>query len=469
MAIAMALVEELRAGLRGRSRVYLPGEEGYREGVRRWSEYSEKNAGAVVAPNSIPDVAAIVVFCATHSIELAVRGGGHSTGGSSSTEGGIVLDLSLLRGVTVDPAAKTVTVQGGALWADVDSVTAAHGLATVGGTVNHTGVGGLTLGGGWGWLTPRYGMVIDNLLSATVVLADGSVCKASETENPDLFWAIRGAGQNFGVVVEFVFRVYEQGDVWAGLVVFPVEQLAAVVEFANSINGIKDAAINFGFSAPPPQKSPILLTAPFYNGPEEKAKEIFAPLIALGPIINTTATIPYATVNGLLNHAVPHGARKTSKGSSFTMPVSPSFVQSVLDHFSAFIARVPDANETLVIFECIDPTKIIEVPQSATAFANRGQYMNAATMTRWLSPDDDLTCRQHTREFGSLLREERKRKEGDSVDKGGVGQYANYSETFASAKEIYGENYERLVELKKRFDPENVFCKWHPIVPPVEA
>ncbi|KAI9767078.1 MAG: hypothetical protein M1839_004635 [Geoglossum umbratile] len=468
MAISAELIEQLRAGLGG-SRVYLPGEDGYRNGIRRWSEYSEKNAGAVVTPNSVADVSATVVFCATHSIELAVCGGGHSTGGSSSTEGGIVIDLSLLRAVTVDPAAKTISVQGGALWADVDTAAAAHGLAAVGGTVNHTGVGGLTLGGGWGWLTPRYGMVIDNLLSATVVLADGSVAKASETENSDLFWAIRGAGQNFGVVVEFVFRAYEQGAVWAGLVVFPVEQIPGVVEFANSISDVEDAVLHFGFSAPPPQKGPVLMVVVFYNGPEEKAKEIFAPLIALGPLVNTAATMPYEAVNGLMNHAVPHGARKTSKGSSFTMPVSPALVQSVLDHFSAFIARVPDANETLVIFECVNPAKILEVPQSATAFANRGHYMNGATMTRWLSPDDDLACRQFARDFSSLLLEERKRKEGDAVDKGGVGQYANYSETFASAREIYGENYDRLVELKKKFDSGNVFCRWHPIVPPVKG
>ncbi|KAH0565729.1 hypothetical protein GP486_000871 [Trichoglossum hirsutum] len=470
MAISAELIDELRASLKGGSEVFLPGEEGYQSGVKRWSEYSEKAAGAVVAANSTPDISATVVFSATNSIELAIVGGGHSTGGSSSTDGGIVLDLSLLRGVTVDPTAKTIAVQGGALWADVDAAASEHGLATVAGTVNHTGVGGLTLGGGWGWLTPRHGNVVDNLLSVTMVLADGSVVQASETENPNLFWAIRGAGSNFGVAVEFVYRAHEQRqDVWAGLMVFPTEKLSAVVEFANSVTGVEDAAMSFGFSAPPPLNSPAVLAAVFYNGPEEKATEIFAPLIAHNPLMNSAGSIPYKTLNGMLNSAVTHGDRKTAKGSSFTMPVSPEFAQSVLDHFSAFVSRVPDTNQTLILFECIDPTKLFTVAQSATAFANRGKYMNSVVVPRWISPEYDYECREYAREFDRLFRAERERKEGAVTHKSGVGQYSNYSETFASAKEIYGENYERLVELKMKFDPGNVFSKWHPIVPQIKV
>ncbi|KAI9855702.1 MAG: hypothetical protein M1813_009664 [Trichoglossum hirsutum] len=470
MTISAELIGELRDSLKGGSKVYLPGEEGYQRGVTRWSEYSEKAAGAVAVPTSTLDISATVAFCATHSIELAVVGGGHSTSGSSSTDGGIVLDLSLLRGVTVDPTAKTITVQGGAVWADVDTAAAEHGLAAVGGTVNHTGVGGLTLGGGWGWLTPRYGMVIDNLLAATMVLADGSVVQTSEAENPDLFWAIRGAGTNFGVAAEFVFRAHEQREnVWAGLLAFPTEKLSAVIEFVNSLLVVEDACMFFGFSAPPPQKIPLLLTPVFYNGPPEKANEIFAPLIALNPLQNTASSIPYKDLNGILNGAVAPGGRKTAKGSSFTMPLSPAFVQSVLDHFTAFISRVPEANETLVFFDCVDPSKILTVPLSATAFANRGNYMNSAVMPRWNSPELDHECREYAREWGRLFQAEKKRKEATVAGEAGVGQYANYSEAFASATEIYGENYERLLELKKKFDPGNVFSRCYQIVPPVES
>ncbi|KAI4159782.1 MAG: hypothetical protein LQ342_006293 [Letrouitia transgressa] len=211
-----SLLKRLQASLKT-SKLLTPGSEGYATKIKRWADTAEKEAAAILLANSTADISSTLLFAQEHNIDFAICGGGHSTSGSSSSEGGIVIDLSLMRQVTVDPSVMTITAQGGCLWVDVDEAAGKYGLATVGGTVNHTGIGGLTLGGGYGWLSGYHGLAIDNLLSVRMVLADGSLVTASDAENPDLFWAVRGAGQSFGVTVEFTYRAHEQKDpVWAG-------------------------------------------------------------------------------------------------------------------------------------------------------------------------------------------------------------------------------------------------------------
>jgi FAD/FMN-containing dehydrogenase len=177
-----------------------------------------------------------IQFVQKYGLDLATVGGGHSIAGTGSTQGGVLINLSRMRRVTVDPTNRAVIAQGGALWEDVDRAAAEHGLATVGGVINHTGVGGLTLGGGYGWLSGQYGLVVDNLLSVTLVAADGRILTASVDENPDLFWAIRGAGHNFGVVTEFKIQAFEQkNEVYAGLLAFTPDELERVIEFSNTL------------------------------------------------------------------------------------------------------------------------------------------------------------------------------------------------------------------------------------------
>lgn len=188
---------------------------------------------------SATDISTTLLLCQKHSIDLATRGGGHSTSGASSSEGGIVIDLSEMRNVTVNPVDKTITAQGGCLWEDVDKAAGQHGLAAVGGTVNHTGIGGLTLGGGYGWLCGQYGLTVDNLLSVEIVLANGDVVRSSASENTDLFWGIRGAGQSLGVVTEFTYRAHDQPNpVWAGQLLFSPDKLESVIEFGNHIAAV---------------------------------------------------------------------------------------------------------------------------------------------------------------------------------------------------------------------------------------
>jgi FAD/FMN-containing dehydrogenase len=277
-----------------------------------------KCQGLVVYPTSVEDVSKAVLFSTANSLHLATVGGGHATSGSSSTHGGLCIDLSKMRIVTVDVEKKTVTAQGGALWEHVDAELAKYGLGAVGGTVNHTGIGGLTLGGGYGYLSPRYGLTIDNLLSVELVLANGKIVTASETENKDLFWAVRGAGAAFGVVTSFTYQAHDQNnDVWGGMLVFPPPLLAEVMAFANTIlEGPQgDKVMLVGFGAPPPAHQPVIMAIVFYNGSEEEGKAFYEPLLKLGPLANMTTVMPFSSANSMLNPAMFAGLRRTMKGT----------------------------------------------------------------------------------------------------------------------------------------------------------
>jgi hypothetical protein len=385
-----------------------------------------------VYPVTANDVGAAVLFSQANSLDLAVCGGGHSTGGASSTEGGLCIDLSKMRDVVVDPVKRTITAQGGALWADVDRAAGEHGLATVGGTVNHTGIGGLTLGGGYGWLSNAYGLVIDNLLEVEIVLADGGIVKASETENRDLFWAVRGAGSCFGVVTTFVYRAHNQKNpVWAGTMAFPPPALASIVDFGNRQVEITSAkhAMAFGFGAPPPAFQPVVLVAILYNGPESEGRKFFEPLLALGPLVTMVDTIPYSSVNGMLNPLTSHGGRKSMKGGVFLFPLEPAFVQGIFDDFCAFLRKVPEAVATLIMFEYLKADKITKVAPTAMAFANRGQHCTLMVGPMWVNKENDAVCRQWARDVTAKFRAELERKRSLGVDettKISVGEYPNY-------------------------------------------
>jgi hypothetical protein len=402
----------------------------------------------------------------------------------------VCIDLSKMRKVVVNPEKKSITAEGGALWADVDSAGDEHGLATVGGTVNHTGIGGLTLGGGYGWLSGAYGLTIDNLLEVELVLADGSIVKASSTQNQDLFWAVRGAGACFGVATSFVYRAYEQKHhVWAGLLAFPPPLLAQVVEFGNKQVEITTGkhAMAMAFGHPPPAFQPIILCVVIYNGTEREGKEFFAPLLKLGPLMDTTTMMPYPSLNSMINAMAPHGSRKSQKGSAFLFPMDPAFAQSVLEDYSAFIKRVPDAGRTVIIFEYVCPSKLMEVGPTETAFANRGEYCNVLIGPTCSDKENDMVCREWSREMAAKFQAELERKKNEeSSDKTtmmAVAQYSNYDGKHSgveeyrrlltisglgnTAKGAFGVNTDRLVSLKKHYDPQNVFNRFVNLLPAV--
>jgi hypothetical protein len=270
-----------------------------------------------------------------------------------------------MRKTTVDPSKKAVTAQGGCRWSDVDTALAQYHLATVGGTVNDTGIGGLTLGGGYGHLMGQYGFVIDNLLEVDLVLADGSMKKCSESENEELFWASRGAGANFGVATSFTYQAYEQkNEVYAGLLFFQPAQLKEVFHAANLIHEKSDGRSLAlpGLACPPPTFTISLIVVVFFNGLQEEAETFFQPLLSLHPLINTATSIPYSNVNSILNELLGPGFRRSFKGSSTLAPFEIPFAEDILGDFEDLINRVPDARQaSLVLFEFFPSQKIIQV------------------------------------------------------------------------------------------------------------
>ncbi|KAL8982837.1 MAG: hypothetical protein Q9177_005155 [Variospora cf. flavescens] len=280
-----------------------------------------------------------------------------------------------MRAVTVDPEAKTVTAQGGCIWEDVDATAGTYGLVTVGGTVKHTGIGGLTLGGGYGWLSGQYGLTIDQLLSVEMVLANGQIITTSASEKPDLFWAIRGAGQSFGVAPSFTFRAHEQKDpVFASTMTFTPDKIPAAVALANRRSS--------------------------------EAEAFFNPLFDLEPVMNTTAMITYPRLNAMLNPVAGPGGRKFTKGASFIPPVRADFMLSLFDNFTGFVREVPDASGSLLLVEFFNQDKICQTSNRATAFAYRDFYGNVMAGPKWHDEANDGRCRQWARDVTDLLRRE---------------------------------------------------------------
>ncbi|KAF1933956.1 FAD-binding domain-containing protein [Didymella exigua CBS 183.55] len=430
----------------------------YENIIQRWSESCVKRASAVVVVRSTADISAALEQIRKNKLPFTIRGGGHSTSGAASIENGLVIDLSKMRGVTVDASASTISAEGGTIWEDVDNAAAKHGLATVGGTVNHTGVGGLTLGGGYGYLTGKYGLTIDNLLSVEIVLASGKVVTASKSEKADLFWAIRGAGQNFGVVTKFTFQGYPQENpVFAGPLVFPPTALPKIVEFMNRFHETNDGnqALLVAFSSPPPANAPVVLTQLFHNGTEEEGKAIFADLFTLGPLANRSGMVPYQVLNSLLNISAGFDGRKLFGGGAFKLPLDPAFVQNVYSEFQAFVESKADSAiaQSMMLWEVVPYKKVMEVRNEETSFANRGDYYNVATMFKWF----DTTLDTEMRTFSRSLLKKASETAADRSKDGGVGQYGNYASEDVAANEIFGDNVRRLEDLKQKYDPDNLF------------
>lgn len=449
--------------------VRAPGDPGYNHSIERWSRAAEKPAGVAIAPTTAEEVALAVKYATDAGLDLGVKGGGHSTAGASSTHGGVLIDLGRMRGVSVDVERRWLRVQGGCLWADVDAAAWEHGLATVGGTVADTGVGGLTLGGGYGVLSGKRGLVIDNMVAATVVLASGEVVTASEEENAELFWALKGAGQNFGVTTEFVLQAFPQRELYMGTLLFAPtpETVGKLVAAVNELYTVRDgpegpetksqgkAMSLIGFAKPPPAegKTMILLNA-VVDGTEEEAKALLQPILDIGPVVNHMRMDAYPECNKLVPAMI--GLRSSMKGAAFTMPIREQFVLDVLAKFDGFIeGQCEDAAPSLVAWELYDTVAVAK--GEAGSFANRGYHMNSLVMPvrcrlrsytlgrmltgramqMWTKAENDQQCRQFARDVSNMFKKEIERagsepsagiEGGASVrgSKGAVMLYGNY-------------------------------------------
>lgn len=341
---------------------------------------------------STAEVSTIIKFARKRHVKFVVEAGGHSTTGASASHGGIVISMATMRKVITDPASHTVCVQGGATWEDVNSSAMSYGLAVVGPTANQTGVGGSTLGGGYGWLTGQYGLIIDQLLSVKMVLADGTVVEASEENEPGLFWAVRGAGQAFGVATEFVFRAHSiRPSTFGGTMYFSVDKLPEVVRFANKFHEKQDpkAGFFFGFRAHPSVERTAVVILLFYYGTRAEGESFFEDLLSVDEAARKTDMMSYADIQALGNIEPISGGRKSIDGTAVTFPLPMERYLDVYDHFDHILASYPEAKSSEIMFELLPYAKAGAVPLDATAATNRGPYYNVGLILCWSNPELD--------------------------------------------------------------------------------
>jgi FAD/FMN-containing dehydrogenase len=401
------------------------------------------------------DVVAAVRFAHAHDLEIAIRGGGHNVAGTAVCDDGIVVDLSAMRAVRVDAAGRSAWVQGGALWGDVDRETQSYGLATTGGIVSHTGVAGLTLGGGVGWLMRKHGLTVDNLLAVDVVTAEGERVHASEHENPDLFWALRGGGGNFGVVTSFEFRLHPVGPtVLAGPILWDATDAREVLRFYRDF--VRDApdelgtVVRFGTAPPLPvipehlHWRPVLMVGTCYSGPIQDGERSLSPLRAYGtPLLDLVGPKPYVGFQSALDSTVPHGWNYYWK-STHLPELRDDLIDVLAEH--AFSCASPRSYVALFHLQ----GAVSRVAEGATAFGNR-QASHAITLDAVWRPNEDVGDRDTawTRRFFTALGRFRE------------GVYVNFlggDEDPGRVREAYGDAvYGRLVDVKTAYDPDNVF------------
>ncbi len=430
---------------------------GYDNARTVWNGTVNRRPLLIARCAGVADVAAAVRFARDRDLEIAVRGGGHNVAGTAVCDDGIVIDLSAMRAVSVDPAEHTAQVQGGALWGDVDHETQAYGLATTGGIVGHTGVGGVSLGGGIGWLMRKHGLTVDNLVEAEVVTPAGDIVRASAAEHPDLFWALRGGGGNFGVVSSFRFTLHPVGPaVIAGPVFWAAEDTTDVLRFYREF--VADApdelgtVIRLGTIPPLPvvrhelHFRPAIAVGCCYAGPVEDGERTVRTLRQFGsPLVDLVGPTLYVDHQGSIDDTVPHGWHYYWKATSLT-----DLSDEVIDVVARHAYRAKSPRSYAAIFHM--GGAVARVPGDATAYPGRDVAHNIIIDAAWLPEQDDTVGMAETRwarEFLQALQPHR------------AGVYVNFLDSDDDAgrvREAYGhDTYLRLTEIKAKYDPENVF------------
>jgi FAD/FMN-containing dehydrogenase len=449
--IGNGALDALRKGLDGE--VLLSGEAGYDAARGLWNAMIDRHPGAIVRCRSVADVEQAVAFAAEHKLLTAVKSGGHNIAGNAVCEGGLVLDLSAMKGVTVDPDAETARVEAGALLADVDAATQAHGLALPLGINSTTGLAGLTLGGGYGWLSRKFGLTIDSLVAVDIVTPDGQSRPANAAQNPELFWAIRGGGGNFGVVTSFDFKLHQVGpDVLSGLVVHPIaaapdllrdyRKLAAAMPDELTVWVVMRKAPPLPFLPEEWHGREVLVFAACYAGDMAEGERALAPLRALGsPIADVIGPHPYAGWQQAFDPLLTPGARNYWKSHNFEV-----IEDGLVDILTEAVGRLPSDACEIFIAQLGGATKRLDA--TATAFAHRSADFLMNVHTRWQDTAQDTHCIAWARElFDRTAR----------FATGGV--YVNFmpDDESGRVKSAFGASYDRLAKVKAEVDPANLF------------
>ena len=436
------VVEAIRGAFSGR--LLLKDDDDYDTTRRIFNGLIDKRPGLIAQCANAADVATAIGFARSTGLEIAVRGGGHSVAGRSTTDGGVMIDLSRMKRIDVDPETRTARAQGGVTWGEFDGRTAKHGLATTGGTISTTGIAGLTLGGGFGYLAGSCGLTADNLISAELVTANGDVLSVNDADHEDLLWALRGAGANFGVATSLEYRLHPVEQVVGGVIVYPVEAAGDVLrhyrEFTADASDELSALAGLGH-APDGSGTPVAVVLVAHSG--DAAEADLKPLVDFGsPMMVEVGPMPYPTINTILDEAYPAGSLNYWK-SSFLRELDDPAVDTMVETF----ASCPSPMTAFAMEHFHGAATRVGV--SDTAVPHREQGYNYLLTSVWMDParsDENIAW---TREAYAAMEPHFAQR-----------RYVNYlsdDDGGASGQTIYGENYGRLRALKARYDPDNVF------------
>ena len=457
-----ATIQELRAAVKGQ--IFTPGDDGYAEAAAVWNgAHDDHQPAVVVRCTGAADVIAAVGFARSTGLTIAVRGGGHSVAGFSTCDDGMVIDLSPMSAVRVDPVAMRATVGGGAVWADVDHETQAHGLATTGGLISTTGVAGFTLGGGIGWIMRKYGLACDNLAAADVVTADGRLIHASETENADLLWGLRGGGGNFGIVTQFELDLHPLGPtVYAGPIFYPADAapdlLRAFRDWAPGAPDDVTALVSLATAPPLPvipeewHGKKVAIFIAVSTGPVDEGAGLVAAIRQVAePIADLLGPMPYQMIQTLLDPLWPKGIHAYFKATNLAR-----LDDDLVDRLCEQHLAAPGPQCEVHVHQM--GGAVARVDDGATAFAERSMPFVLNAVTGWQDPDGAAAHRDWAR---AVI---------EAASDASTGRaYVNFLGDPDEARTSYGKDtYDRLVSLKNRYDPTNVF-RLNQNIPPAAA
>ena len=432
-------------GQRLKGRLVGPEDADYDEARTVWNGMIDKRPAVIAECADASDVAVAVNFARENNLVVAVRGGGHNVAGHATCDDGIVIDLTPMKNVTVDIGRRTAVAEGGVTWGDYDKETQRHGLASPGGAISTTGIAGLTLGGGFGWLSRSYGLACDNLISAEIVTANGEVLTASAEENPDLFWAIRGGGGNFGVVTRFEYRLQEVGELYAGLILYPRDRAGEFMRvYSEWTAKAPDEVASMAAFLHSPDGDPVVGAIVVYHGPKDEGERVIAPVRSLGsPALDDITPKPYTSVQQALDDGFPRGLRNYWK-STYLAELGKQCLDILVDHAN----RAP-TTWCVVGLEHMMGGAVARVGEDDTAFANRDAIYSLLILGRTDDPAGDGAVREWVRGLWKAV---------EPYSTGGV--YVNYMGQDEAERigEAYGtDHYARLAKIKNQYDPANLF------------
>ena len=427
-----------------RGRVLRPSDAGYDDARKVWNGMIDKKPALIARCAGVADVIGAVNFARTNNLLVSVRGGGHNITGNAVCDGGLMIDLSPMKGVRVDPTRRTAHAQAGLTWGEYNRETQAFGLASTGGVISTTGIAGLTLGGGLGWLMGKHGLSCDNLLSADIITADGRFLTASATENSDLFWGLRGGGGNFGIVTSFEYRLHPVGPVLAGMVVHPMAKAKEVLRFYRAYaRTCPDELTAFAAMMTSPEGAPVVAIVVGYIGPIAEGEPLVAPVRKFGaPLADTIGPMSYVQLNTMLDGAFPYGGVQRYWKSSFLKQLGDDVLDILVDR----AATMPSPMSMVGFFHVHGAAS--RVDKDETAFGLRDDQWDYDIISQWLDRGESASHIQWTREFWT------------AVEPFATGEvYVNHldAEESTRIRAAYSDNYGRLIALKNKYDPTNLF------------